>query len=421
MGSYELLLNLALAVGLGLLVGMQRERVNSGVAGVRTYALLTLLGALSAVLGQHLGDWIVGVTLAGVILFAMACTLTSAQRGEYRAGITSEVAIVLMFCVGAMLIYLPREIPVIVTGAVTLLLYLKVRLHGLIRRFSEDDVRGIMQFVLIALIILPVLPDQAYGPYRALNPFDIWRIVVLVVGMSLLGYVALRVIGARASVAAGGLLGGLVSSTATTVSVARRAAAGHGDLAASAIIVIASAVVYGRVIVEVSVAAPSHVLQIATPIAVLLGLAAATGLWSFLRVGRDGESPPAPSNPTELKSALVFGAVYAIVLLAAAAGQDYFGRSGMFVVAGISGLTDMDAITLSTARLTQAGELPTDTAWRAIVIASMSNLIFKLGLVTGLGRTRLALRVLPYFGVQLAGALLMLWLWPGLPPQASAS
>src|SRR5581483_6957399 len=181
---------LGVALGLGLLVGLQRERVQSQLAGIRTFALITVLGALSALVGQALGGWVVGLGGAAVSALVVARNLAQPQAKEAAAGLTTEIAALLMYAVGAYLVVGPTSAGIALGGGVALLLHLKEPLHAFVARIGEADIKAIMQFVLLALVIWPVLPDQDYGPYGALNPHDIWLMVVLIVGISLAGYVA---------------------------------------------------------------------------------------------------------------------------------------------------------------------------------------------------------------------------------------
>jgi uncharacterized membrane protein (DUF4010 family) len=294
------------------------------------------------------------------------------------------------------------------------LLHAKPVMHGFVKRLGETDMRVIMQFVLISLVILPVLPDEPFGPYRVLNPREIWWMVVLVVGINLAGYVALKLYGERVGIVLAGLIGGVVSSTATTVSYSRHAPGRRGrDAAAALVIVLATTVVYVRVLLEIAAVASRRWLEIAPPIAVMLLVSIALSFVMWWRTRKGELAPATRDNPTELRAALIFGVLYAIVLLGVAAARQSFGDRGVYVAAGISGLTDMDAITLSTSRLAARDALPPATAWRAIVIAAMSNLVFKAGIVATLGGMDLARRVGLAFAVQLAVGLAMLVIWPG--------
>jgi uncharacterized membrane protein (DUF4010 family) len=275
---------------------------------------------------------------------------------------------------------------------------------------GERDMRAMIQFALITFIVLPVLPNEQYGPFKAINPREVWLMVVLVTGISLAAYAAAKMLPRQHGAAAAGLIGGLISSTATTVTAARRAA-GNVDAAWAGVLVatLASVVSFVRVLIEVFVAAPGKAAQIAPAVGVMLGgtLAAAGIAYVLAKKQPNGEMAE-PDNPSELKAALIFGALYAIVLLAVAAGKHWFGERGLYIVAAISGLTDMDAITLSTARMAARDAIETGVAWRAIVIASMANLVFKAGIVAVVGGRAIFVRLLPIFGIVFAVGVALL-------------
>ncbi len=402
----EIFEKLGLALGLGLLIGLQRERMQNPLAGIRTFPLITLLGAVCALLG----DWAFAAGLAGVGGLVIAGYLAEARRGAEDRGLTTEVAILLMFAVGGYLMRGQTTVGVAVGGACALLLHWKRAMHGFARTIGEGDVTAIMRFALITLVILQVLPNEAYDPYKVLNPHSIWLRVVFVVGMNLGAYALYRALGSRGGAFLAGALGGFISSTATTVTQAR--AKGAPDLAAI-VIQLASTVVFVRVLAEVAVVAPSRFARMAPPIA-LVGVAFLAGsllVWRRVRANATEAQPP--SNPAELKPALVFAAAYAVVLLATAAANEHFGGRGVYVVAMFSGLTDMDAITLSTSRLAQDGRLSPDTAWRVILVGMLSNLAFKAAIVGILGSRALLTRILLLFGLAGFGATaLVLALWP---------
>ncbi|HYU34272.1 MAG TPA: MgtC/SapB family protein [Thermoanaerobaculia bacterium] len=406
-------LQLFVALGLGLLVGLQRERVDPAIGGIRTFALITVLGALAALLGRSFGGWVVAVGLLASAALVISGNLVRLGRGDADPGQTTEFSAVVMYCVGALVVMAPLAVSVVLAGAVAVLLHLKEPLHRFVGRMGEQDLRAIMQLVLITLVILPILPDRPFGPYQVLNPYQVWLMVVLIVSLSLAGYVAFKLFGANAGSALAGLLGGLISSTATTVAYARRTReTSEGARLAALVITIASAVVFGRVLVEVAAVAPSYLIYIGPPIGAMLGLAAVISLVAWI-LGRDSNAePPEPENPADLKSALVFGALYAGILLAVAFARDRFGTAGLYTVATLSGLTDMDAITLSTSRLVAGGRLDPSMGWRAILLAGLSNLAFKAGIVAALGSRGLFGRIALLFGLMLAGGGAILWLWP---------
>ena len=416
MGQMDLPLifqKLALALGLGLLVGLQRERVQAQLAGIRTFALITVFGAVSALLGDAFGGWVVGLGGIGLAALLVVGNVAQPEAKEDDPGLTTEVAALLMYGVGAYVVVGPTSVAVAVGGGVALLLHFKAPLHDFVARIGEVDLKAIMQFVLIALVILPVLPNQTYGPYRVLNPHEVWLMVVLIVGIGLGGYVAYKLFGQRVGALLGGVLGGMVSSTATTVSYARRTRAAPDDVRlAAVVIVIASSVVFVRVLTEIAVAAPAHFWLLAPPLGVMLGWMAllSAGLYLF-GSGPPGEQP-VQHNPAELPTALVFGGLYALVLLAIAAAKDFFGDTGLYGVAILSGLHDVDAITLSTARLVEQGQIETGVGWRAILTACLANQVIKTSLVAVLGHRRLMLTTALLFAAAFAGGVFLLILWP---------
>lgn len=409
--------SLGIALGLGLLVGIQRERAESHVAGVRTFPLITILGTISAAISEQFGGWVIAAGLAGVITAMVLGNLSEARHGKQGSGITTEIAILTMFVVGAMVwsTEIPYVVPVVVGGLVAVLLHAKKLLHEFAQRLGEKDVRAFMQFVLITFIILPVLPNESFGPapIDVLNPRRIWLMVVLVVGISLAGYALYKKLGQRAGTVLGGVLGGLVASTAMTVSFARRSAgAVNSTMAGALVIMIASTIVYVRVLVEIGIVAPNSFRVMALPIVAIMSVAAVLSLAVWGVTARTGAWLPEQENPTELKSALWFGAMFAVVLVASAAGHFYFDDRGMYAVAALSGLSGMDAINLSTAGLVEAGRLPAEVGWRAVVVATIANLLFKVGIVAFLGSRRLLVTVALMFSVVIGASGVVLWAWP---------
>jgi uncharacterized membrane protein (DUF4010 family) len=333
--------------------------------------------------------------------------------GGQGPGKTTEAAALLMYALGAYLAVGDATAAIVVGGVVAVLLHWKQPLHRFVERIGERDIHAMMQFVLIALVILPVLPDQTFDPYQVLNPREIWRVVVLIVGIGLAGYVAYKLVGQKAGALLGGVLGGLISSTATTVAYARRTKSAPDAAALAALVImIASSIAFVRVIVELAVVAPGILSQVVPPLGAMFVLMAllSTGSYFLSRGARD--EMPEQENPAELKSALIFGAIYAVVIFAVAAAKEYFGTGGLYVVALLSGLTDLDAITLSTGRLAAENRLDIATSWRLILLAALANLVFKGGTVAVLGPRRLLGRIAALFGVAVVGGLLIFWLWP---------
>jgi len=336
------------------------------------------------------------------------------KEGKTGAGITTEMAILVMYAVGVFVVFGAPVVAVAATGAVVLLLHAKDLLHRFVDSLGEKDVHGIMQFVVLAFIILPILPDSHYGPYGALNPRQIWMVVVLVVGISLGGYIMYKVVGERAGTALSGLLGGVISSTATTVSFARRSAGVNGSVASSATlaIMLASVVVYGRLFIELSAVAPRFMNVLAPPLGAMGVVTLVLALTMYIAGRRNRGDIPPQENPTNLKGAFFFAGIYGAVVLASAVAHDKFGNSGLYVVAAISGLSDMDAITLSSGRAVTEGRLAAGEAWRVIVVALMSSMVMKVVICAMLGSWRLTVRLAALFAVNIAAGALIMVYWP---------
>ena len=413
------LLRLVLALALGLLVGLQRERAASRVAGVRTFALITLLGAVAGLTAPVLGPWLVpagALALAAMLVMANIANL----RKDPDPGMTTEVTVLLMYAIGAYLVVGHVAAAVAVSGAAVLLLHFKQPMHQAVRAMGGADMTAIMQFALVAFVVLPILPDRVYGPYDVLNPRQIWWMVVFIVSINLAGYVAAKLLGTRSGALVGGVLGGLVSSTATTFSYARRSRATSATAKeapaqaglAALVIVVASTVSFARVLVEIAVVAPSQLAAMAAPLGTMMACMLVLSAAAWL-LGRGDTSPSLPEhgNPAELKPALVFGALYALVILAVAFAKSQFGAAGLYPVAVISGMTDMDAITLSTSNLAAQGQLEAQTAWRLILLAALANIVFKGACACVLGSPALRTRVVILFGLALAGGAGILVLW----------
>jgi len=407
-----LLRTFAIALAIGLLIGLERERHAEPIAGLRTFGLTGLLGAVSAMLAEmYAFPWLLP---AGVLAVG---GMTVVAHFHDRAGradpdTTTTVAIMLCFALGAMVWGGYAEIAAPLAIVVTALLYFKPELRGFTEGLGRRDLVSILQFGVLSLIILPVVPDQGYGPYGALNPHRIWLMVVLISGVSLAGYLALRLVGPRHGAVLVGLLGGLVSSTATTLTYSREAREAGGDPRLSALVILlACSVVFGRLAVLCAVTAPS-LLPAIWPL-LLAGalplLAAAAFTWR----GMDAQGPPSMpdvSNPTELRTALSFGVLYALVLLLAAILSEKVGAGGLYMLAAVSGMTDVDAIALSGMQLLGLGQIGAGDAVTVIGLATLSNTAVKAATAVGLGGKALGGRIAAGFaGSAIAIAAAVLW------------
>ncbi len=410
----HLIQGLGLALGLGLLVGFQRERAQAQLGGIRTFALITLMGAVFGHLSSaHAAPWMLGATAVALAFLLAVGHVARSRTGPSIPDLTSEVAALVMFGVGALAILGPA-IAAVATGAtVALLLHFKAPLHATVRKLADAEVRAVMTFVLIALVILPLLPDQARDPLGVLNPRRIWMMVVLIVGIGLVGHAAYRVLGPKAGAMLAGIVGGLISSTATTVDQARRtrATAGLGHVAA-VVVIVASATTFVRIGVEIAIVAPGLLAIAAIPLLIVL-LALAASVFVLMR-RKSGEpvTLAGDENPAQLKTALVFGGLYAVVIVGIALSRRMFGDAGLTVVAILSGLTDVDAITLSTAQLVRDGQLEANVGWRVIMVGALSNLAFKGGLAVALGSRRHRILVAVAFVIAILVGIPIILYWP---------
>jgi uncharacterized membrane protein (DUF4010 family) len=375
------------SLGIGLLLGLQRQRTPGAKAGLRTFALVALFATASAFIAEATrSPWVIpaGLLLAGLMI--IAAYQHDDDASEADSGTTTVIAVLLCYALGVMAWLGETQLAVAIGIVATLLLHFKAELHGFSEKLSRHDVASILQFGVLSFIILPFLPNEGFGPYRALNPYHIWLMVVLVSGISLAGYLALRLVGARQSVGLVGVSGGLVSSTATTLVYARqgRSNAAMASLGA-AIIVISNLTVLARLAVITMVVAPAA----AGVLLPMVGSAFAFGLVPAVRRLRAAMRPdfaaPALSNPTDLRVALGFGAIYALVLVGSAWLSDRAGSQGLYAVAVASGPVDVDAITLSSLRLFNAGSIEAGVAAAAIALAYAAAVAFKLGVVGGVG------------------------------------
>lgn len=400
------------SLAIGLLIGLERERTPSAKAGLRTFALVAVFGTLSALLSTRLDSpWVVIAGLLAVAAMIIAAYINTPTE-ENDPGTTTVAALLLSYGLGVMVWFGLSSLAVMLAIGITALLYFKPELRGFTQRLTRRDLVAVLQFSVLTFIVLPILPDQNYGPYSAFNPHQSWLMVVLISGISLAGYAALHVVGTRYGAPLLGFFGGLVSSTATTLIYARHGKTNQAmtNLAA-AVIVIASMVVLLRLLVVSSVVAYGAVptlLPVFTG-GLLAGFVVALYAWHKTSKGSELYIPET-SNPAELHSAIGFGLLYVVVLLGSAWMSDLAGSQGLYAVALVSGLTDVDAITLSSLRLFNLGQLSEQQTVTAIAIAFLSNVAFKFGMVVFIGGWSLARQVAVGFGAIALGVLAGLFL-----------
>lgn len=407
----------AVSLAIGLLMGLEREGRPGSRAGLRTFALTAVVGTLTALLSERTGSvW--PLALALVAISGNIIVANAIRPDPKDPGTTSVAAALVCFCLGAIVWYGYTRIAGMIAICSTVLLYFKAELHGVAARVQAKDWISFLQFAVLALIILPILPDQGFGPFEAINPHQAWVMVVLISGVSIAGYFALRLAGDAHGTVVIGLFGGLVSSTASTLIYSRHARSDEQMIrSASVIIVLANLIMLLRLTILAGVLAPTLLVPMleAMGVPLLLGLLS-LAVSHYKRGPLSNMKVPEMQNPAELKAALSFGAIYAIVLFCVAWLSDAIGNSGVYVVALVSGLTDVDAITLSSFRLFELDKIHAHDAVVAIGLAAISNLIFKSGLVISIGGRTLFASVAPTLiavGIGLAGTLIHLaFFWP---------
>jgi len=413
--SVQLFYRFGVALVVGFFMGLQREyayrqRIDEEgelLAGARTFPIISLLGAASALGALELNSaWPLAITVASVGLLLAVGHFW--QSREEEMGLTTEMAALVAFFTGALCVWGYLRLAAALGVGTAVLLSVKVQTHTLARKIDSDDVFATLKFAVITVVVLPLLPQEGYGPspLDVVIPYNVWLMVVLISGISFLGYVLIKVIGPRRGVGLTGILGGLASSTAVTLSVAERSRDSQGlDRAFALALLLAWAIMYVRVIVEVGVVHPPLLAYVWAPI---LGICAASLLYSahlyWGETGGEQEEPETVRNPFRLIPAITFGALYAVILVGTTAAQAYFGDAGVYLSSLVAGLADVDAITLSMTRLNESGNLTSEMATRAIIIAAAANTVLKAGIVALTGTRGLRRAILPGLLVILAAS-----------------
>jgi len=386
----ELFQRLAVALAIGLLVGLERgwktreEAEGERAAGLRTFALAGLLGGVSAALASLTAPVTLGLfALAFTAVFIVFHWLQAEREKDLSA--TGVVAGILTFALGAYAMLGSLVVAAAAAVTMTLLLALKQPLHRWIAKLTWAELRAALTLLAMTFLLLPILPDKPVDPWGVLVPSQIWLYAILVAAVSFAGYVAIRVAGERTGVMLAAVAGGLASSTATTLTLARlgRGEAGEASILAGGIL-LACAVMAARIVVIAAIVNPAILPPLGIPLAAATLAFALVG-YLLARRGAGKEAPTiALDNPFDLGTALKLAALIAAVMLVAAVVTRFAGDAGLWVVAAVSGLADVDAITLSLARMAQTDITP-QVAALGIAIAAAVNSLVKVGLVFATG------------------------------------
>ncbi|MGE0094366.1 MAG: MgtC/SapB family protein [Alphaproteobacteria bacterium] len=417
MDDFDTLRRLALALAIGVLIGLERgwhgrdEPEGGRVAGVRTLAIGGLLGGLAALLTETMGGTVMAVAFLAyaVILIALRLRL---QADTNDVGATTTVAGLVTFALGALAMRGSMQVAAAGGVVTALLLGIKPQLHRLIERIEREELMAVLKLLMMSVVLLPVLPNQGFGPWHALNPYKLWWMVVLVTGLSFVGYVAIKVAGARRGIVLAAVAGGIVSSTAVTASLSRQAkgSAALAPLYAGGV-ALACATMFPRLILLVSVVHPALFEILWPPFTAAAAANFVIAAW-LVRRGRAETANGVQNghrNPFEFVLALRFGLFLAAIAVLSRALSAWLGDMGTYLLAAASGLADVDAIALTLANIGESAP-PEHMVANAICLAAAVNTLVKAGLAFYLGGTGFGTRVAGALGASLAagGAVLAL-------------
>ncbi|APX05639.1 hypothetical protein BWP24_05370 [Vibrio campbellii] len=414
----HLIWNLFIALLLGAIVGTQRGWVmrnsveGSRVAGIRTFSLVGLLGGLVGILANIYTPLLLGFALIALVILACIAFVIQQRKSE-DISITGVVSLVITFVLGSLAV---SGEPVLAAAAAVItavVLDNKKELHQALQRLQEYELDAALRLLLISIVLLPLLPNQAYGPWKALNPYEIWWMVVLIASISFVGYFAIKIGGAKRGILFTSVFAGLSSSTALTLQFSHlsREQANISPLLASGIL-LSCGTMFPRLLIVLSVINPKLVTLLG-PIVLVMMIALYLPAWWIWRRSEveQIEQPNKQTNPLALQSALFFGVVLAVIMLLSHALSDLFGNAGVLILSALSGITDVDAISLALGRQSTQ-TLSVETAALGILIAASVNTVVKMGMVVAIGDKALWRRVAPVMvGCVLSGAILFLALY----------
>ncbi|HUU24872.1 MAG TPA: MgtC/SapB family protein [Methyloceanibacter sp.] len=389
-------LDFAIAISLGALVGIEREKHKrekpeiGQTAGLRTFILLALLGSCAGWLSRELASpWILVAALLIVSALVVVGYLVTTKGKPLSAGMTTEIAAIVVFLLGAIVMLGFPAVAIALAVLTAAVLAYKEPLHGFVEKLGWDDVFAGLRLLIATFIALPLLPDKPIDPWGVLNPYELWLLVILISGLSLVGYALTRWLGPGKGALVTGLAGGLVASTAVTLSFSREARANPSNTAALACgILVAWAIMFARVLVLVAVVNWALLAPMLVPVGVMALVVGGFAAAFYCRDGAVKQSANAQgdlevTNPFSLTSAVKFAVLFAVVLVAVKIAQENFSANGVYAVAALAGLTDVDAITLSMAKLPESGTA--QVAVTAIVIAALVNTAVKCGIAFFVG------------------------------------
>jgi len=389
-------LRLAVALLLGAIIGLERgweardQKSGERIAGIRTFALIGLLGGVAAVLTREVTEWAFPVLLISVV--AMSIAGYNERLAHIRNfSITGMIGMLLTFCFGAIAVAVDPVMAAAAAVITAIVLDSKEEIHGWVNRLKEHELDAGLKLLLISVVMLPLLPNQPFGPGGVLNPREIWWMVVMIASISFVGYFAMKLAGTRKGILFTSLFAGLSSSTALTLHFSRQSARNpelSGQLAAG--ILIACGTMFPRILAYCFVINRDLMPSLIWPVLVMTALLyiPAGLIWKHYGDHQTISSPPLNQNPLDLTSALVFGALLTAILLLGELLTTWLGDTGIYVLAASSGIADVDAITLSLTRMS-TDQLAINTAVIGIVIAAATNNMVKAGMTWVIGQRQM--------------------------------
>ncbi len=410
----SLILRVLISLGIGALIGIERERRRKGAefAGIRTFMLMALLGTLSVFVSETFPYFLL-VAFIGLVSLIFASYIMS-TKDDGDIGLTSEVAALLTFVLGAICASGEGyKFAPIIAIIITALLALKKYLHLFARRISEREMIDTLKFLVVAFVILPLLPNTYIGPFHVFNPYQIWLMVVFISGISYAGYIAMKIIGPEMGLSVTGIMGGLVSSTAVVTAMAGRVKESESVLKAAVFAsVVASSMMFFRILFEVMVINPSLLTLLLPPLFTMGIFGISLGL-TLLRTSHENvKSEVKLKNPFSLRPAFIFGALFMIILFISKAANNYMGNMGVYAAGIVSGVADVDAITVSMALLSKNNMISSYTAITTITLASISNTLVKLGIAFLLGTKNFGKKIGMVFASMIFVGLLIIIILP---------
>jgi uncharacterized membrane protein (DUF4010 family) len=410
----NLLQQFIVALALGGLIGLEREyarykKKGNDFAGIRTFPLIGLFGAIAAYLGDRYSIWIfiVSILVLGLLIVVAYSVLSKVDKRH--TGATSEIAAFLTFFIGSLAYFQEITLAVIIAIVLTIILYSRSFLHKFAEKISNKEMTDTLKFLVIAFVILPFLPNQAYGPFGLFNPFVVWLMVVFISGIGFVGYILMKWFGEK-GIEIAGILGGLVSSTATTTAFAERSKKSKKIVHSLVLgVILANAIMFLRILIEVSVLNKKLFLPLALPLVTLFVLSLLFAYYLYKKQKKNVKGNIHLDSPFTLKPALKFGLFFALILALVKLAEVYFSSSGVYLISFISGFADVDAITVSLSQLA-GGSLSLVTAEKGILLAAITNIGVKGGIAYWFGRKEFGKLILGFFSVLIVIGLLFFFL-----------